>query len=158
MAGRATVRLMNRHALPAPMVAQGQDTPPETPAPSASTGPDAQRQARYVDLVGRLRGRQITMEEATELFGIMQGMLRASEAARRIAAMPPAAVPAGTPMVLRPPSGAGPSSAAPDDMFLVGLLAMGAGAGLLAAMARRLGEAAPTSPPAGPGTTARRAP
>ena len=85
------------------------------------------------------------MEEATELFALMQAMLRASELAARRASM--AATMAGAPAQAVTPRGRGPSAApsAPDDMFLVGLLAMGAGAGLLAAMARRLAEGPPPS-------------
>lgn len=112
----------------------------EVPGPTSPGAPEAQRQARYNYLVGRLRSRQITMEEATELFALMQAMLRASEAARRISAMPAASQVPGAPS--RPPRLAAPATGA-DDMLLVGLLAMGAGAGLLAAMARRLAEAAP---------------
>ncbi len=40
------------------------------------------RNARYAYLVGRLRTRQITMEEATELFGVQQAALSRSEGAR----------------------------------------------------------------------------
>ena len=116
-------------------------------AGTASSGSvDAARNQRYVYLVGRLNNRQMTMEEATELFGIMQGMLRQSEAARlamlRLAAPPP---PAG--VKERPaPTGLPTATAASDDFFLLGLLAMGAGAGLLAAMAKRLQDLSP--PPA----------
>jgi hypothetical protein len=80
------------------------------------------------------------MEEATELFALMQALLRASEAARRAAGVPSLARPdIGARLAGEPRRGpAGPSP--PDDMFLVGLLAMGAGAGLLAAMARRLAD------------------
>ena len=49
--------------------------------------------ARYAYLVARLRNRQMTMEEATELFNLMQGMLQTSESARvallRIRRLPP---------------------------------------------------------------------
>jgi hypothetical protein len=109
----------------------------EVPPPSPPGAPEAQRQVRYNYLVGRLRGRQITMEEATELFAMMQALLRASEAARRtVPGAPGRAGPVtGAP---RPLAGVAPVGSAPDDMFLVGLLAMGAGAGLLAAMSRRL--------------------
>jgi hypothetical protein len=131
-----------------PMAAMPPVEPPGTgvPAPpgAAGGGPEGQRQARYNALLGRLRSRQITMEEATELFAIMQAMLRASElAARRASAgavAPPPPV-TGLPS-MRAPRTPVAASSAPDDMFLVGLLAMGAGAGLLAAMARRLGDAA----------------
>jgi hypothetical protein len=124
---------------------------PEGSAPPAGAGPEAQRRARYTYLVGRLRGRQITMEEATELFASMQAMIRAGEVARRTAA----------PVVPSPPPGLsrvrGPvvAPAAADDLFLIGILAMGAGAGMLAAMARRLAE--PAAAPSGDaGTPARR--
>jgi hypothetical protein len=87
----------------------------------------------------------MTMEEATELFSLMQGMLQTSEAAR--AAMmrtpvppPPTAVRQPTPT--RPP--AAPSGGG-DDLLLVGILAMGAGAGLLAAMTKRIQEVTPAS-------------
>jgi len=111
------------------------------PEPSS----DAQRNARYAHLLGRLRNREITMEEATELFGLMQGMLRNSELARIAALRASAASPgAPPPVALRTPAGAAPPPAS-DDLLLVGLLAMGAGAGLLAAMAKRL-----SSPPSNP--------
>jgi hypothetical protein len=86
------------------------------------------------------------MEEATELFVLMQGMLRVSEQARLLAqrTMPPPSTSGPTPAVPAPLAPAG--SAAADDLFLVGILAMGAGAGLLAAMAKRLQDTAP--PPA----------
>ena len=157
MAGRATVRLMNRHALPAPMVAQGQDTPPETPAPSASTGPDAQRQARYVYLVGRLRGRQITMEEATELFAIQRQQV-ATLIARTNALAAAAATPSMVPRVSRPvarPPPPPPSAATVEglDFWGEGLIFLALGAGLFAAFIKRATGSAPTprsrpSPPA----------
>jgi len=106
---------------------------------------DAQRNARYGHLVGRLRSREITMEEATELFTLMQAMLRNSELSR-VAALRMGAGSVGAPPPPPPRIPAGPATAAAsDDMFLVGLLAMGAGAGLLAAMAKRL-----SSPPLTP--------
>jgi len=116
-------------------------------APVTSASPEPQRHARYTHLLGRLRSRQITMEEATELFALMETMLRASEAARRVAFTAPAR-PGALPAPARPASPVPSPSSAPDDLFLVGLLAMGAGAGLLAAMARRLGEG--TSARSGP--------
>jgi hypothetical protein len=140
---------MSRRGVAVPMAAMPSDAPMEPPPPPAPPGSsDAQRQARYNYLVGRLRGRQITMEEATELFAVMQALLRASDAARRAAGAP---APSRSEGLARPvpearrPRGAAP--AASDDMFLVGLLAMGAGAGLLAAMARRLADGTPPSPP-----------
>jgi len=122
--------------------------------PPAAT--DAQRSQRYAYLVGRLNNRQMTMEEATELFNIMQGMIRQSEAARlALSRQPPPPSGSGE----RPVMAASPASAASDDFFLLGILAMGAGAGLLAAMTKRLQDLTPTAPAerpsrAGPGTSA----
>ena len=117
--------------------------PEPTASPTTPSSAAAQRNARYAYLVGRLRNRQMTMEEATELFGLMDGMLRTSEAAR-IALMrtptPPPAESTARPRVAPPPIGGGS-----DDLFLLGILAMGAGAGLLAAMTRRLQELPPAS-------------
>ncbi|MGD1100311.1 MAG: hypothetical protein ABR888_08245 [Thermoplasmata archaeon] len=104
-------------------------------------GRDAARNSRHAYLVGRLHNRQITMEEAAELFALMQGMIQTSEAARlALMRMPPLA--RATPGSLAPPPRA---PAAPgggsDDLLLIGLLAMGAGAGLLAAMTKRIQDA-----------------
>ncbi len=114
---------------------------------SAGSG-DAQRNQRYVYLVGRLNNRQMTMEEATELFGIMQGMLRQSEAARlaMLRATPPPPPVGEKPRAPPPPA----MASAGDDFFLMGLLAMGAGAGFLAAMSKRIQDATPPSPAARP--------
>lgn len=121
--------------------------PPEsgTPPPPAP-GRDATRSQRHAYLVGRLHNRQMTMEEATELFTIMQSMLQASEAARAaLMRVPPPPTPMG-PMA-PPPRPAAPASAVGDDLLLVGLLAMGATAGLLAAMSKRIQEATPPVTP-----------
>lgn len=102
---------------------------------------------RYNFLMERLRNRQITMEEATELFGIMQGMIRASEAARLAAAAATAAPPAeGKPHPPAPKKTAGAEIPLPDDLLAAGILALGAGAGILAAITKRMAESAP--PPA----------
>lgn len=130
------------------------EAPSPKKAPEPRTGAGGEANPRYVHLVTRLRNRQITMEEATELFGIMQAMLRASETARLMATasgpIPPpppgttiSVSPAGTPVSVR----SAPASS--DDFLLMGILAMGAGAGLLAALARRISEA-PPAPPAAP--------
>jgi hypothetical protein len=94
----------------------------------------------------------MTMEEATELFNIMQAMLQTSEAARaallRTPPPPSAMAPAHPPSAPRAPPAPGGGG---DDLLLVGLLAMGAGAGLLAAMSKRIQDgAAPPSPTTGP--------
>lgn len=122
-------------------------TPPPTAVASMQ---DAQRNQRYVYLVGRLRNRQMTMEEATELFSLMQGMLRQSEAARAamMRTIPSPAVSGAREPLAGP---AAPATAASDDFFLLGILAMGAGAGLLAAMSKRLQDLTPQAPPQKPG-------
>jgi hypothetical protein len=120
------------------------------PSPPASTpGGGSTSGSRYNYLVGRLRNRQITMEEATELFALMQGMIaRANEVARATAmrASPGSSIPVA-PVPEAPKLATSPSSS--DDLLLVGILAMGAGAGLIAALAKRMGEvpAAPTTAP-----------
>ena len=140
------------------MVAMAPDAPSAPGAPGAAPPGvnEVQRQARYNHLIGRLHTRQITMEEATELFALMQAMLRASEVARRSAAQATAASAGPAPSVARVLRGTPSASAGADDLFLVGLLAMGAGAGLLAAMARRMAEPPATPPPAQQGTSSRR--
>jgi len=111
-----------------------------------SGGRDGPRNARYAYLLARLQNRQMTMEEATELFTIMQGMLQTSEAARlalaRATTPPPTAPgqPPPPPRIPSQPTGTG------DDLFLVTLLAMGAGAGLLAAMTKRVQDVTAPAP------------
>jgi len=126
-----------------------------TNSPPPPGGREGGRHARYGFLVGRLHNRQITMEEATELFTIMQGMIQASEAARLALAR----VPTPPSPVLRPPPPPERALSAPatagDDLLLVGILAMGAGAGLLAAMTKRIQDGTP-APNSGP--TSRSAP
>ena len=120
---------------------------------STAMSGSAQQNARYAYLLGRLRNRQITMEEATELFGLMQGMLRTSEqarlAAQRAVMSTAALAPTDSTVPIRLP--AAPTSGASDDLFLVGLLAMGAGAGLLAAMTKRIQDVTPSAKPDSPG-------
>ena len=104
----------------------------------AGRGRENARNARHAQLVSRLQNRQITMEEATELFTIMQGMIQASEAARLAlmrAPRPPTAAGHAPPAPRAP---ATPGGSSTDDLLLIGLLAMGAGAGLLAAMTKRI--------------------
>lgn len=124
--------------------------------PGSTPSGESGRNARYAYLVGRLRNRQMTMEEATELFNLMQGMLQTSEAAR--VALMRATPPPPSLAAAHPPSGVVPRGSVggtADDLFLVGLLAMGAGAGLLAAMSKRVQDTSPpsttsSSPPAKP--------
>jgi hypothetical protein len=121
------------------------NAPPSAPAAAPTSGSGSG--SRYNYLAGRLRNRQITMEEATELFALMQGMIaRANEVARATAMRTPAVPVAPVPEA--PTIATAPSSS--DDLLLVGILAMGAGAGLIAALAKRMGEApgtAPSTPP-----------
>jgi hypothetical protein len=118
--------------------------PPPNDAPGS-------RGQRYSYLVARLQNRQITMEEATELFSTMQAMIaRANEAARAAAArVIGAPAPAAVPVAPRElPRGPVPSGSS-DDLLLVGILAMGAGAGLLAALSKRIADTnAPAAAPA----------
>ncbi len=106
---------------------------------------------RYPYLVGRLRGRQITMEEAAELFGLMEAMLRANA----IAAAQTAADAAEVSGTSTPgPSGGTPTAPASpavppvtDEAIALGLLSFGVGAGLLAAIFKRA-QAGPPEPAA----------
>ncbi len=79
-------------------------TTPE-PSPASTSGGDVNtRNARYAYLVGRLRSRQITMEEATELFNLMQATLARTDAARLAAlAQASASRAATTPSLRMPP-------------------------------------------------------
>jgi hypothetical protein len=95
---------------------------------------------RYGYLVARLRNRQITMEEASELFGLMQDSLAtAAQAVRQATLAPP---PRGGGRTMTPP----PPGVTPipipmrDEDVALGLLALGAGAGLLAAILKRSSE------------------
>lgn len=105
------------------------DTSPPPPPPASPS-------TRYAYLVARLRNRQITMNEATELFEMQQTTLASALARARSAPPPPPSPAAGTaaePAAAPPPS----LGTLPDDAFWMGLLAAGAGAGLLAAVLKR---------------------
>jgi len=115
----------------------------------ASAGEVGARSQRYNYLVGRLRSRQITMEEATELFTLMQGMLARANELARVAAIRSQAAPAAAAAGLPSSPRIAPATSGADDLFLVGILAMGAGAGLLAAMTKRIGD---STPPASSGS------
>lgn len=95
---------------------------------------------RYVYLIERLRNRQITMEEATELFSVQQGMLRLAQA-RAASASPPTvgAAPSGA----RTPGGGIVPVTVDSESVAYGLLLLGAGAGLLAAVLKRSQQAEP---------------
>ena len=111
---------------------------------AGAPGGAGSRNARYAYLVGRLRTRQITMEEATELFGVQQAALSRSEGAR-LAALAQASASSTSSSVPPPPPppAMGPAMGASDDFLILGLLTMGAGAGLLAAMTRKIQEMSP---------------
>jgi hypothetical protein len=132
--------------------APDRSTPPPPPPPA---GRDGSRNARYAYLVGRLRNRQITMEEATELFTLMQAMLQTSEAARIALMRTPTSPAPAVPAPPRPSTTAVVPTVAGnlDDLLLVGLLAMGAGAGLLAANTKRVQGAPSASGTESPSTT-----
>ena len=111
-------------------------TPPSPPPPSA---PPAQNpNTRYIYLVARLRNRQITMEEALELFALMDESIRVLRAATARPVAPP---PAPAPAEAKPPPavpGAGlMGGMTPDDMLAAGILLIGAGAGVSAALRER---------------------
>ncbi len=88
---------------------------------------------RYVYLVTRLRTRKITMEEATELFGLMNLLVRDARARTSAVAASPS-----SPLPVAPASPASGPSLFNDDNLGFALLFLGAGAGLLAAGAKRL--------------------
>lgn len=110
---------------------------------AAGASPPMFNNQRYAYLVARLRNRQITMEEATELFALQQAMIRAAyQPAPSSSRAPPPPPP--------PPSASSPTaSVAPlrpmlsDDAFLLGLMAIGAGSGLIAALIKRSQELSP---------------
>jgi hypothetical protein len=89
------------------------------------------------------------MEEATELFAIMETMLAARPS--RVVAPPPP-----TPVAVEKPRAAPSGPPGPnEDWLLLGLLALGAGSGLLAATAKRLtGGEVPRTAAAKRGTAA----
>jgi len=127
---------------------------PSDSSPDSGASPmgPPNRNARYAYLVGRLRTRQITMEEATELFSLQQAALTRSESARLAAlAQAGAASSASTAPMPPPPPPRTAAGGGADDFLIIGLLTMGAGAGLLAALTRKIQE---PNPPASASTKA----
>ncbi|HTT25373.1 MAG TPA: hypothetical protein VMH90_00220 [Thermoplasmata archaeon] len=122
-----------------PAVFDPPDGPPVSPAPGSGAST-----ARYVYLLSRLRGRQITMEEATELFAIQQAMIRSSASA------PPPPPPPPPPGGSSGGTGPGGVRALGEDADWVMFLGLGMGAGLAAALMKRLGGPPPTKSPATP--------
>ncbi len=112
----------------------------DAPAPTPPSPPTAN--PRYVYLVTRLRNRQITMEEATELFNLMQTMLRAAAVPPPTAPKTPTAITIGSSGPSGGPGGAGLG----EDAYWISILALGAGAGLGAAVVKRLMGPPPKDP------------
>lgn len=100
--------------------------------------PAAQSPGRYSYLVARLRNRQITMEEATELFALQQTIIARASVMNVAPSAPPP--PPEDSTVPEPPARtamAGSSLTVSDETLTLGLLALGAGTGLLAAVLKR---------------------
>ena len=118
--------------------------PNNPPASQPPSGGGTNAAARYSYLLSRLRSRQITMEEATELFGIMQGMLARSETSRQalMAASRSRGLTGTTTPTAAPAPRTPTTMGGSDEMLLFGLIAMGAGAGLVAALTKRIQEGA----------------
>ncbi|MEM0129360.1 MAG: hypothetical protein QXG65_04270 [Thermoplasmata archaeon] len=124
------------------------------PAPTAEEAP--RPGIRYAYLVARLRNRQITMEEATELFGLMDQTIQGL----RASAMMPARM-APSPPPVPPPPPSMPPAVPPvgrrtideGDLLAAGMLLLSLGAGLHLAVAERSRRAREP----GPGTAASRA-
>ncbi|MCI4332652.1 MAG: hypothetical protein L3K01_02815 [Thermoplasmata archaeon] len=111
-----------------------------SPIPMPVAVPAAsQSSSRYAYLVSRLRNRQLTMEEATELFALQQTMI-ARASVVNVAAAPPPPPPTDDSTVAAPPPRTVPSSGSlpiNDETVTLALLGMGVGAGLLAAVLKR---------------------
>lgn len=97
---------------------------------------------RYAYLVGRLRNRQITMEEATELFGIMDETIRMLRTTTIRVPPPPAPTrpPAAAPSAVTAPATSGTPTIGADDLLTAGVLMIGAGVGISAALRRRVAD------------------
>ncbi|MHB8351620.1 MAG: hypothetical protein ACYDFT_02865 [Thermoplasmata archaeon] len=117
-------------------------SPPEASAPGRAPSP-----ARFSYLVGRLRTRQITIEEATELFEIQQRMIVISSSTPP--SPPPTGAPPAAPNTGAPTPSASPPSFLGADALWEALPALAAGAGILAAVLKRaeLGPRGPRSAP-----------
>ena len=114
----------------------GTEGAPAALPPSAPTEEGAAMSPRYVYLLNRLRTRQITMEEATELFSLQQAMLAQERAANRMSREAKSVpVPAAPERNLL-----GVISTAPEDLLWEGMLLAGPAAGLLAAIMKRSRE------------------
>lgn len=132
------------------------DTTVSTPTVMANPGSNA----RYVYLLSRLRNRQITMEEATELFAIQQGMIRRAPSAPPSAppTPPDTAATEDSATAVPPAPAATQPFAINDETFALALLAFGAGSGFLAAVAKKARNdlLGPLSPETAPASTSRK--
>jgi hypothetical protein len=86
------------------------------------------------------------MEEATELFGLMDGMIRISEARLAMVVAASAAAPGAARKAPPKPAAAPTGTGVPDDLLWLAILGAGAGAGVLAAIAKKAGESMPGTP------------
>lgn len=132
--------------------------PPPPPPEEAEAVPPA---PRYAYLAGRLRNRQITMEEATELFAIQRqqvSVLLARSNALAAAARSSGARPARPIMPQTPATSAAVAAIENLDPWGEGLLFLTVGAGLLAALMKRAQGPEPvqTRVPAAPASSSRR--
>ncbi|MCI4335201.1 MAG: hypothetical protein L3K04_06240 [Thermoplasmata archaeon] len=109
---------------------------PEAPSPLAAPSP------RYAYLVSRLQNRQITMEEATELFQLQQRTIQEILAQANV---PPTATRPAPPSAT--PSPTGTKLSISDDSIGLGLVALGAAAGILAALLRKSADLRNGPPP-----------
>jgi hypothetical protein len=88
------------------------------------------------------------MEEATELFGLMDGMIRMSETRLAMVVAAGAATPgsAGARKAPPKPKAVPAGTGVPDDLLWLAILGAGAGAGVLAAIAKKAGESMAGTP------------
>jgi hypothetical protein len=122
--------------------------------PIGNPNPASAPGARYAYLVGRLRNRQITMEEATELFALMDETIRMLRTATlRLPPPPPSA--RSTPTPPPPVSSGGKAGIGADDLLTAGVLMIGAGAGISAALRRRAIDGPKRADSASPATEQR---
>jgi hypothetical protein len=114
---------------------------------ASASPPSGGAQARQNYLMQRLANREITMEEATELFNLMN---RQIVSLRRVAEKPPPAAPSPPPSPTSPSSPTVPAAGAPSVLSLEELVVFGgAFSGILAALLRRASQdlAPPQAPP-----------
>jgi hypothetical protein len=135
-------------------------TAPTAPSPgTAPSPPVAPQPARYSYLVGRLRTRQITMEEATELFTLQQAMLVRIQAT--VSSPPPSSLPGPRAATRAPSSGGAASALSNEDVLWESMPVLAGALGILAAVLKRSQEppgAGAAPPPPAPAAPARKRP